>query len=102
MVAAYPNQLSQKLAPLPVLVLLWGEDAGAIRQAAESVVKATGVDTSDPFAAEKLTLGDLAQNPARLADSAQTLSFTSPHRLITLSGISGDERAETVATLTEA
>jgi DNA polymerase-3 subunit delta len=103
MPALYPNQLAQKLKEgKPLLVLLWGEDAGAIRHAAQTVAEATGVDTTDPFAAEKLTLPDLAANPARLADSAQTLSFTSPHRLIQLTGVSGDERAADVALLTDA
>ncbi|MBI1308559.1 MAG: DNA polymerase III subunit delta [Proteobacteria bacterium] len=102
MTAIYANQLAQKLNPLPLLVLLWGEDAGAIRQAAQTVIAATGVDMADPFAAEKLTLNDLATNPSRLADSAQTLSFTSPHRLISFSGISGDESAATVTALTDA
>lgn len=102
MVAIYANQLAQKLKPLPLLVLLWGEDAGAIRQAAQAVAAATGVDAQDPFAAEKLTLPDLVAHPERLADSAQTLSFTSPHRLIMLSGMSGDERGADITTLTEA
>lgn len=102
MVALYPNQLGQKLAPLPPLVLLWGEDAGAIRQAAQTVIQATGVDVNDPFAAEKLTLADLQATPQRLAEGAQTLSFTSPHRLIWLQGISGDEAAGAVSMLTEA
>lgn len=102
MTAIYPNQLAQRLSPLPPLVLLWGEDAGAIRQAAAQVVAATGVDVADPFAAEKLTLNDLSTTPTRLLESAQTLSFTSPHRLITVQGISGDESAATLALLTQA
>lgn len=102
MAAVYPNQLAQRLTPLPPLVLLWGEDAGAIRQAAAQVVVATGVDASDPFAAEKITLNDLLAAPTRLVESAQTLSFTSPHRLIEIRGVSGDEPAASVATLTQA
>lgn len=98
----YASKLAQSLKPLPPLVLLWGEDAGAIRQAAKQVAEATGVDPADPFAAEKLTLNDLATTPTRLAESAQTLSFTSPHRLIVLQGISGDETGPLLATLTQA
>lgn len=101
MVAVYPNQLAGRLKPLPPLVLLWGEDAGALRQAAQQVIAATGVDVNDPFAAEKITLTDLIASPSRLADSAQTLSFTSPHRLIVIQGISGDERADVISALTE-
>lgn len=97
----YPNQLAQNLKPLPPLVLLWGEDAGALRQAAQQVIAATGVDPADPFAAEKITLTDLLASPSRLADSAQTLSFTSPHRLIWVQGVSGEESAATLTALTQ-
>jgi len=102
MVALYPYQLSGRLKPLPPLVLLWGDDAGALRQTAQQVMAATGVDVNDPFAAEKITLNDLLASPSRLADSAQTMSFTSPHRLIVVQGISGDESAAQIAGLTQA
>lgn len=101
MVAVYPNQLAAKLKPLPPLVLLWGDDAGALRHTAQQVITATGVDFNDPFAAEKITITDLLASPSRLADSAQTLSFTSPHRLIVVQGVSGDESAATLAALTQ-
>lgn len=101
MVAIYPNQLAAKLRPLPPLVLLWGDDAGALRQSAQTVIAATGVDPTDPFAAEKITITDLLASPSRLADSAQTLSFTSPHRLIVVQGVSGDESAATLSALTQ-
>ena len=105
MASTYPNQLGQhlgKVSSLPPLVLLWGDDAGALRQAAQQVIAATGVDPTDPFAAEKLTVTDLLASPSRLADSAQTLSFTSPHRLIWVQGLSGDESAATLTALTQA
>ncbi len=106
MASAYPNQLGQHLgkgaAQLPPLVLLWGDDAGALRHAAQQVIAATGVDPADPFAAEKITITDLLASPSRLADSAQTLSFTSPHRLIWVQGLSGDESAATLTALTSA
>lgn len=102
MTAIYPNQLASNLKPLPLLVLLWGDDAGALRQSAQTVIAATGIDPADPFAAEKISLTDLLADSSRLADSAQTLSFTSPHRLIHITGISGDERADSVTGLTNA
>lgn len=101
MVAVYPNQLAQRLSPLPVLVLLWGDDAGALRHAAQQCITATGVDPADPFASEKLGLAEIVADPARLPDSAQTLSFTSPHRLILVQGISGNETKDALAPLTE-
>ncbi|RZK99096.1 MAG: DNA polymerase III subunit delta [Rubrivivax sp.] len=102
MAAIYPNQLGQRLNPLPPLVLLWGDDAGALRHVAQQVIAATKIDVSDPFAAEKITLTDLLAEPSRLADSAQTLSFTSLHKLIHIQGISGDESAATLTALTQA
>jgi DNA polymerase-3 subunit delta len=102
MAGIYASKLGGYLQNLPSVVVLWGEDGGAIRQAAQQVIEATGVDMADPFAAEKLTLNDLSATPTRLAESSQTLSFTSPHRVILISGISGDEPATTVAALTQA
>jgi DNA polymerase-3 subunit delta len=102
MVAVYTNQLAARLKPLPPLVLLWGEDAGAIRQSAQQVIAATAIDPADPFATDKLTLADLASEPTRLMESAQTMSFTSPHRLIWLQGVSGEETTAQLAVLTQA
>jgi DNA polymerase-3 subunit delta len=102
MVAIYANKLVESLRQKPVCVLLWGDDAGALRQATQQVIAAIGVDPADPFAAEKLTLTDLATTPQRLAESAQTLSFTSPHRLIHISGLTGEERATELTILSDA
>ncbi len=107
MPALYANQLAAALAKtLPPVVLLWGEEAGAIRQAVQqvqqAVAKATGTQPDDPFAAESLTLPDLAANPTRLTESAQTVAFGGAHRLITLSGVSGAEADGQLKPLLEA
>jgi len=102
MVAVYANQLEGKLKPLPPLVLLWGDDAGALRQAAQAVAAATGVDPANPFAAEKFGIMDIAADSTRLVDSAGTLTFGGGHRLITVGGVTGEERHPTLPNVTEA
>lgn len=107
MPALYASKLPEALqGPLPLVVLLWGDEAGGIRQAAQTVANAvasrTGLTLDDPFGVESLTLPDLAAEPSRLTDACLTLSFTSPHKLVWLKGVSGTERAEELKNLTEA
>lgn len=103
MPTAYPNQLDATLRQSkPAVLLLWGDDAGAIRQSAQAAVAASGVDVDDPFASEKLTLTDLLAQPSRLAESATTLGFGGGRRLIQLTGIGGEESASHLSILTEA
>lgn len=103
MPTAYPNQLDATLRQSkPAVLLLWGDDAGAIRQSAQAAVAASGIDVDDPFASEKLTLTDLLSQPSRLAESATTLSFGGGRRLIQLTGVGGEESASHVAALTDA
>lgn len=99
MVSIYANKLADTLrGKAPIVVLLWGDEAGAIRQAAtqvkEAVAKQTGLDLADPFAVETFGVSDLLAEPSKLGDAAMTLSFTAPHRLITVANISGTERAD--------
>lgn len=102
MPAIYPSALGQHLKALPAVTLLWGEDAGAIRQAAQQAVAATGVDVADPFAATPLTLADIQNDPAALPDAATTVSLMGGKRLVLLKGVSGDEATPAVKALTEA
>ncbi|MCA3244755.1 MAG: DNA polymerase III subunit delta [Alphaproteobacteria bacterium] len=107
MPALYASKLPEALqGPLPLVVLLWGDEAGGIRQAAQlvanTVASRTGLALDDPFGVETLTLPDLAAEPSRLTDACLTLAFTSPHKLVWLKGVSGTERAEEVKQLTEA
>ncbi len=106
MVALYADRLAGALkGPLPLVVLLWGDEAGAIRQAAQQVAEAvaaqTGLDLADPFGVERLGLSDLLAEPSRLTDACLTLSFTSPHKLVWVRGVSGTERADDITQLTE-
>ncbi|HEX2859173.1 MAG TPA: DNA polymerase III subunit delta [Alphaproteobacteria bacterium] len=103
MATCYGNQLGQKLKEgLPGLLLLWGDDAGALRQAAEAAIKQSGLDPNDPFGSDKLTLTDIAADPTSLPAKAATIPFGGGKRLITLGGLTGNERAEEIAALTDA
>jgi len=103
MASCYANQLGAQLRrQMPSLLLLWGEDAGAIRQSAQEAIALSGVDPADPFAADTLTLNDLLAEPSRLPDRAGSIAFGGGRRLVRLTGISGDESAAAVKTLTEA
>lgn len=105
MATCYPNQaLSQFKAKPPVLVVLWGDDAGALNQTATQLIAASGLDATDPFASDKLTLPQLASDPTQLPDKASTPPLMGANkRLITFTGITGDEsKRDMVEPLTEA
>ncbi|PIZ29755.1 MAG: DNA polymerase III subunit delta [Alphaproteobacteria bacterium CG_4_10_14_0_8_um_filter_53_9] len=96
---AYPNKLSASLSPLPAVVLLWGEDAGAIRQAAAVVAEATRVPLDDPFATCSFSLTDVASDPATLLDACLTMSFGASHKLVRLLPTGGDVPGASLTTL---
>lgn len=103
MATCYDNQFEYTLrGSQPAVILLWGDDAGAIRQAAQLAVAQWGVAPDDPFLAEKLTPDDIAAMPSRLPDSAATIPFGGGRRLIWLTSASGEEPAATLTALTEA
>lgn len=102
MAAVYPNQLAQSLKNRPAVVLLWGDDAGALRQAQAQVVASTGIDPADPFAADKIGFSDIVDNPARLIDAATTLAFGASSKLVVVTGVSGNEDAAAVKNFSEA
>jgi DNA polymerase-3 subunit delta len=103
MATCYSNQLAQQLKSANYgLILLWGEDAGAMRQAAESAIEASGLDPNDPFAADKLTLNDLESDPTSLPAKAATVPFGATKRLITLGSLTGNESAHQIEALTQA
>jgi DNA polymerase-3 subunit delta len=103
MAQCYSNQLAATLKQGQFgLLLLWGDDAGALRQAAEAAIAQSGLDPNDPFGSDKLTLTDIAGDPPRLPTLATTIPFGASKRLITLGGLTGNERAEEISALTDA
>ena len=90
-------------APDPAVraVLLYGPDAGLVRERAERLARAVVPDLKDPFRIAELTTEALAQDPARLADEAAALAFTGGRRVVRVYG-AGDRLADLFAGFLEA
>jgi DNA polymerase-3 subunit delta len=63
-------------------VLLYGPDAGLVRERAETVARAICPDLRDPFRMADLTGATLAADPARLADEAAQMSLMGGRRVV--------------------
>src|SRR5712691_8070383 len=63
-------------------VLLYGPDAGLVRERAEAVARTVCPDLRDPFRVADLAASVLAADPARLADEAAQISLTGGRRVI--------------------
>ena len=59
--------------PARPIALLFGPDAGLVSERAEAIIRSAVDDINDPFALVKLTGDDLASDPARLVDEANTV-----------------------------
>jgi DNA polymerase III subunit delta len=64
------------------IVLLYGPDAGLVRERAERIVRASVEDLNDPFALVRLEGDDLASNPSRLPEEAHTVPLFGGKRAI--------------------
>ncbi len=65
-------------------VLLYGPDAGLIRERAETVARAICPDLRDPFRVADIAAASLAGDPARLADEVAQISLMGGRRVIRL------------------
>ena len=63
-------------------VLLYGPDAGLVRERAETVARAICPDLRDPFRIAELSGATLAADPARLADEAAQISLMGGRRVV--------------------
>jgi DNA polymerase-3 subunit delta len=67
-------------------VLLYGPDAGLVRERADELARTVCADLSDPFRVAALTGAVLAADPARLADEAAQLSLAGGRRVVRVRG----------------
>ena len=74
-------------------VLIYGEDAGLVRERAERLVRAVAGDAADPFRVSFLVPEQIRDDPALLADETAALSMTGGRRVVRLRG-AGNELAE--------
>jgi DNA polymerase III subunit delta len=63
-------------------VLLYGPDAGLVRERADTLTRAICPDPRDPFRVAELAAVGLAADPARLADEAAQISLMGGRRVV--------------------
>ena len=63
-------------------VLLYGPDAGLVRERAETLARGICPDLLDPFRVADLTAAALAADPARLADEAAQIALMGGRRVV--------------------
>lgn len=74
-------------------VLLFGSDAGMIRERAKAIARSAVSDLNDPFRVSTLTGAQLQEDPARLADEVGAMALTGGRRVVMVSG-AGDRNAK--------
>src|SRR5262249_59466985 len=87
MVALSPPEIEafvRRPDPARAVVLVFGPDLGLVRERAEAVIHASVDDPRDPFALVRLDGDDLASDPMRLIDEAQTVPLFGGRRAIHL------------------
>ena len=72
--------------PAIAALLIYGDEADAVREIAASAVKRAAGSLDDPFSVMTLEDGDLAADPARLIDEVQSLSMFGGARAIWIKG----------------
>jgi DNA polymerase-3 subunit delta len=65
-------------------VLVYGPDAGLVRERADAMARHAVEDLADPFRVVELTVAELKDDPARLADEAASMALTGGRRLVRL------------------
>lgn len=64
------------------IILLYGPDAGLVRERADALVKSAVDDPNDPFSLVRMDGDDLAATPARLVEEAMTIPMFGGRRAI--------------------
>lgn len=85
MTAVKPSDIDRFLAkpdPAQPIVLVYGPDAGLVRERVDALVKASVDDPSDPFSFVRIDGEDLSGNPARLVEEAHTVPLFGGRRAV--------------------
>lgn len=72
------------------IALVYGPDAGLVQERAEKLLKSVVPDLTDPFNVSDLSESVLADDPARLADEAASISMMGGRRVVRVRGASND------------
>src|SRR5215475_5631243 len=68
--------------PAQPIVLVFGPDAGLVRERVDALVRASVDDPGDPFALARIEGDELAGNPARLVEEAHTIPLFGGRRAV--------------------
>jgi len=83
MVALKSSEVENFLArPTRPIVLIFGPDAGLVRERAEALVRKSVDDPKDPFQLARLDGDDLSSEPTRLVDEANTIPLFGCRRAV--------------------
>jgi DNA polymerase III subunit delta len=74
--------LARPTDPARPLVLVFGPDAGLVSERVNAIVKASVDDRDDPFSLVRLQGEDVAANPGRLVEEAQTIPLFAGRRAV--------------------
>ena len=80
--AAQVDAFVAKPNPAQPVVLVYGADAGLVRERAEALVRASVDDINDPFSLARLEGDALAAEPSRLVEEANTIPLFGGRRAV--------------------
>lgn len=78
------DSFSRKPAPEILAVLLYGPDTGLVRERGDRLVQSVAGSLDDPFRVSNVPLAALRDEPSRLRDEAEALSFGGGRRAVRL------------------
>jgi DNA polymerase III subunit delta len=85
--AADVDRFIAKPDPGQPIVLVYGPDAGLVRERVDALVRASVDDPNDPFALARIEPEDLSANPARIVEEAHTIPlFGGRHAVLVKAG----------------
>jgi len=70
--------------PAQPVVLVYGPDAGLVRERVDALIRASVDDPNDPFALARIESEELSANPGKLADEANTVPLFGGRRAVLL------------------
>jgi DNA polymerase-3 subunit delta len=83
MVALKAHQVDAFVArPTQPVVLVFGPDSGLVRERAQALIHASVDDINDPFSLARLDGDDLAGEPTRLVEEANTIPLFGGRRAV--------------------
>ena len=80
--AADVDRFIAKPNPAQPIVLVYGPDAGLVRERVDALVRASVDDPNDPFALARIEAEDLSANPSRIVEEAHTIPLFGGRRAV--------------------